>query len=269
MLISGVAPLVDPLVVITGAGSGLGRAMAASFCRKGIPVVGFGRSPSTLGQAEDSIASAIFTAMVVNVADEDAVKLAFRTLRERHGDPSILINNAAVYPHRDFMEESGTTFMQTLAVNLGGVVNCSRAVLDTMTISGRGRIVNVGSFAGQAPTPAGSAYSVSKGAARIFTQALVADVADRFPDIVVSTWMPGVLNTQMGLANGLDPDIAAEWGVDLAMRNDRSLNGAEFERNTEILPSRSAKRRVLDAVLRRRPAPARILGQFTAEPKAA
>ena len=120
-----------------------------------------------------------------------------------------------------------------------------------MTRSGAGRIVNVGSFADLAPQPASSAYSVSKGAARILTKALVADFSDRFPDIVITTWMPGIMATDMGRPDGLDPGVAARWGAELALWRDRSLNGAIFERDREILEPHSLKRRVRDRLLLR------------------
>ena len=118
---------------------------------------------------------------------------------------------------------------------------------------------HVATFADVAPLPASSAYSVSKGAARVFSRALVADLGDRFPDIVVTDWMPGMLATRMGIADGLDPDVAAGWGVALSLWHERSLNGAVFEMDREILPPRGVKGRLKDLLLLRSPpAPRRI-----------
>lgn len=259
MLVDGSAPPVRPLVVITGAGSGLGRSLALAFCNKGVPVVGLSRSETTLEQTLAASPKGLFTPMVVDVSEEAEVRAAFAMIHTKLGNVSVLINNAATYPHVDFLQETGATFMRTVAVNLGGVVFCTRAALDMMTVSGRGRIINVGSFADLAPQPASSAYSVSKGAARILSQALVADLGDRFPDIVVSTWMPGILRTKMGRSDGIDPDDAAEWGVDLALRDDRTLNGAVFDGDIEMVQARSLKRKLLDTLLRRRtPLPRRL-----------
>lgn len=248
-----------PLVVVTGAGAGLGRSLSVAFGRRGIPVVGFGRSLASLEETLAASQNGMFTPMAVDVSQENEVAEAFRAIRAGGGEVSTLINNAAVYPHVDFLHETGASFMRTISVNLGGVVFCTRAALDTMIVTGRGRIINVGSFADLAPQPASSAYSVSKGAARILTQSIVADLADRFPDIVVSTWMPGILRTKMGRADGIDPDQAAEWGVDLALRDDRTLNGVVFDGDLEVLHGRSMKRKVVDALLRRHvPAPRKL-----------
>jgi hypothetical protein len=100
---------------------------------------------------------------------------------------------------------------------------------------------------------------VSKGAARIFTRALIADIGDRFPGIVVTDWMPGMLATRMGIAEGLDPREAARWGAKLALWHDPSLTGTTWEMDREIPPPRSFKRRIADRVLMRPRAVARHL----------
>ena len=122
----------------------------------------------------------------------------------------------------------------------------------------RGRILNVATFADLNPLPASAAYSISKGAARIFTRALIADLADRFPGIVIGDWMPGMLKTTMGIPDGLAPEAAAEWGAELALRADPELTGAVFEMDTEVLPPRGLKGKLKDALLMRRRRPRRL-----------
>lgn len=242
------------IAVITGAGSGLGQALAVEMAAKGVHVVGFGRHKNTLEETGAMIAGERFTAMVVDVANPAEVREAFAEIRTL-GPVTILINNAAVFPRRDCLEETPESFMQTINTNLGGVFSCSHAALQVMTDTGLGRILNVSSFADIAPMPSASAYSVSKGAGRILTRALVADLGDRFPDIVISTWMPGMLATGMGVAEGLAPATAAKWGVALALWHDPTLSNAVFEMDTEILPARSLKRRIRDKLLGKSPTP--------------
>lgn len=240
----------EGIVVVTGTGSGLGRALAQVFCRKGFTVVGLGRGRATLEQTGTDLDG--FVPLVLDVADAAAVTQGFAQLRAQHGPIAALVNNAAVYPHRDFLDESGDSFAATMAVNLGGVVNCSRAALEDMTARGRGRILNVATFADLHPLPSSSAYSVSKGAARIFTRALIADLADRFPGIVISDWMPGMLATGMGIPDGLAPEVSAEWGARLALDCDPALTGSVFEMNREVLPPRGTKARIKEMILMRR-----------------
>ena len=247
------------IAVITGAGSGLGRALAVELTRQGVRVAGFGRRSAMLDETARLCDGGLFIAKTVDVSDTEAVRKAFTELRQEAGDVTILINNAAVYPHIDFLQETPESFMKTIEINFGGMVACAHAALKTMTESGIGRIIEVGSYADLAPLPCSGAYSVSKGAARIFTRALIADLSDRFPDIVMTTWMPGILATDMGLPDGLDPATAAKWGASLALWHDRSLNGAIFECDSEMLEARSLKGRIKDLVLlRKRPQPRRI-----------
>lgn len=243
------------LAVVTGAGAGLGRSMAVELVRRGVAVAGFGRNPGPLEETA-RIAGPGFRPMVVDVSDPNAVAAAFAALP---APVTILINNAAVYPRRDIFDETPGSFMDTLAVNLGGVVACTDAALRQMVLTGVGRIMNVSTFADLDPLPATAAYAVSKGAVRIYTRALVADLADRFPQIVINDWMPGALATGMGAPDGLDPAVAARWGVELALWHDPSLTGTVFERDRELLPPRSLKGRVRDVVLLGRKRKARRL----------
>ncbi|GGL56426.1 SDR family NAD(P)-dependent oxidoreductase [Wenxinia marina] len=241
--------LTDGIAIVTGAGRGLGRALALELARRGVRVGALGRDPAALdalaGESEGILP------LIADVADPAAVAAAFAQARA-HGPVRILVNNAAAYPRRDILDESADSFMATVATNLGGTVACTREALADMTDAGVGRILNVATFADVAPLPASAAYAVSKGAARIFTRALVADLGDRFPGIVVSDWMPGMLATSMGIADGLDPAIAARWGAALALWHDRSLNGTVWEMDRELPPPRSLKRRLADRVTLRR-----------------
>ncbi len=236
------------LAVVTGAGNGLGRALAIELARQGVKVAGLGRTKAALDETS-ALAGENFSLQVCDVSDASAVAATFKAL----GPVSLLINNAAVYPRRDFLDESAESFMHSVNINLGGVVACSRAALDNMVETGIGRIINVATFADIAPLPASAAYAVSKGAARVLTRALVADLGDRFPDIVITDWMPGMLATGMGIADGLDPAVSARWGAALALWHDRTLNGAVFEMGREVLPPRGLKGKVKDMILLRRP----------------
>lgn len=244
----------DGIAVVTGAGGGLGRALALELVARGVRVAAIGRSPGGIEETAAMAPEGRIMTVMADVADADAVRNAFAAITEA-APVSVLINNAAVYPRRDFLDESGESFAATVAVNLGGMVNCTRAALDGMVRTGRGRIVNVSTFADMAPLPASAAYSVSKGAGRILTRALVADLGDRFPGIVITDWMPGMLATRMGIADGLAPGVAARWGAALALWDDPALNGAVFEMNREVLPPRGLKARLRDALLMRRRPP--------------
>lgn len=244
------------IAIITGAGSGLGRALAKRLTEQGFTVTGFGRRQAALEETQ-ALCGQSFLPVALDISKPDDVAREIDGLAST-SPIAILINNAAVYPHRDFLDETPQSFAATMNANLGGVVNCSHAVLRHMVKTGQGRILNVATFADLNPLPTAGAYSVSKGAARILTRALIADLGDRFPGICIGDWMPGMLKTGMGIPDGLPPEQAAAWGAALATHADPSLNGAIFEMDHEVLPPRGLKGKVKDLVLLKRRKPRRV-----------
>ncbi len=250
------------VAVITGAGTGLGRALALRLTALGFSVVGIGRRSAALEESRALDSTRRFHPLPVDVGRPEQVRAAFDAIERDHGPVALLFNNAAVYPHRDFLNETPESFMATVDSNLGGMVACCHAALLGMARRGQGRIVNVATFADISPLPASSAYAVSKGAARVLTRALVADLGDRFPGIVIGDWMPGMLRTGMGIPDGLDPAQAARWGVELGLRCEPALNGAVFEQDREVPAPRGLKGRIRDLILlRATPAPRQLRPQ--------
>ena len=231
-------------IVVTGASDGLGRALSTALVGQGIRVAGIGRRMEALQDLQKGLEQGLFFPIEADVSDPEAVARAFAQIRSEAGPVTGLINNAAVYPHRDILDETPESFMHTIAINLGGPLFCAQEAFKDMIEQGFGRVVNVGSFADIAPIPVSAAYSVSKGAARILTRALIADLGERFPDIVINDWMPGVLNTKMGVADGVDPADVAGWGAKLVLWHDRRLMGLVFEGDRSALPQFSLKRRI-------------------------
>jgi NAD(P)-dependent dehydrogenase (short-subunit alcohol dehydrogenase family) len=244
--------------IITGAGSGLGRALAHKLAGQGLNVALIGRQENTLRETASAQPDRLFP-FVCDVADARGVQSTFDTIAETHGTPRILINNAAIYPRRDILDMPQGAFMNTMTVNLGGTVNATQAVLPHMIKDGVGRILNVATFADMSPLPMSAEYSTSKGAAQIFTRALIADIGDRFPDIVVGDWMPGMLATQMGIADGLPPETAAGWGAALAIMHDPAFTGTTFEMDREILSGSGLKRKLKAVLTLSRPQKARLI----------
>ena len=248
--------LTNASAVVSGGGGGLGRALCHALANAGVPVTLLGRNADALAETA-SANSDLLNPVVCDVASDADVAAAFANARARFGPVKLLINNAAVYPRRDFLATTPADFMQTVDINLGGLVRCSRAALDDMVADGTGRIMNVSTFADIAPLPTSAEYSVSKGAARILGRAMIADLSDRFPGIVINDWMPGMLATKMGIPDGLDPQTAAQWGAALALWHDPSLTGTIFEQDHEIVQGNSLKRKIKNLVLLRKPSPAR------------
>jgi NAD(P)-dependent dehydrogenase (short-subunit alcohol dehydrogenase family) len=230
------------IAVVTGASGLLGRALTVALARRGVAVAGIARSPFDPGDPG-------ILHLVADVRDPGAVAAAFDTIRQTLGVPTILINGAEVYPHRDILDETPQSFLDTVMTNLGGAFNCCHAALPQMVAAGRGRIINIVTFADIRPAPLAAGYSVSKGALRILTKSLVADLGDRFPGIVINDWIPGTHKPRKGVPDGVDPVLAAEWGANLALMHDRDINGLVFLQDHEHAAPQSLKGRVKDRVL--------------------
>lgn len=239
--------IIAEVAVITEASWGIGQAMAMALARKGVAVAGLARQ---MFQPE----SPGILPVVADVRDPKDVARAFADIRVQLGRPTILINNSETYPDRDILDETPDSFMDTVRLNLGGAFNCCHAALPDMVAAGRGRIINVVTFADVQPAPLAAGYSVSKGALRILTRALVADLGDRFPGIVINDWVPGTHQPRKGIPDGVDPRVAGEWGARLALMKSPDINGLVFLRDREHALPRSFNGRVKDRMLgRRRP----------------
>ena len=147
--------LLTGTAVITGAGSGLGRALALNLANRGMTVAGLGRRAEALDETAAE-AGDNFHAIPTDISDFDALRAAFDQISALP-PLTLLINNAATYPHRDILEESPESFMATMATNFGGMLTATRLSLDHFAETGFGRILNVATFADLHPLPTASA----------------------------------------------------------------------------------------------------------------
>ncbi len=197
-------PFSGKIVVVTGAGSGVGRGLAVGFCTDGAEVVSIGRTEADL-QATATLCSGRMRYVVGDVSREEDVDRLFREVREVGDRVDVLVNNAAEYPKRNFLDSSHAEWARTLETNLVGLAYCCRKALPGMLDRGYGRIINMGSFAWKGPIPASSGYSASKGAVSAFTKALASEIdRQRYPDVLVNELLAGVYRTRMS-ETGDDP----------------------------------------------------------------
>lgn len=237
--------------MVTGAGSGLGRALAREAIKRDDIVVAIGRDAAALAETGAGIDQTRYDTETVDVSDFVAVHAAVRRVLDRRGRIDALFCNAAVYPRISLVDQHAADWMKVLEINVGGVMASIQSVLPAMMKEAKGRIVVVGSFADMAPVPESSAYSVSKGALHPLVKAVVAELAGDFPDILVNEWVPGALRTQMGIPEGHDPAEAARWGMELLDLPAGGPSGRMFDRDRLVEPAQSLKRRVLRKLLRR------------------
>ncbi len=232
--------LENKTVIITGAGSGLGRELAKAFCEKGASVFGIGRSVETLNDTAKEVSGGSFNAMVVDVSDFVAVEKVVQHILDEQKHIDYWFNNAAVYPKVNFLNESAEEWTTALSINMSGVANCCKAVLPSMIANNTGRIFNLGSWAHLGPIADSAVYSATKGGVHVLTKAIGVDLASAHPqaNVEVHEWIPGHLNTQMSDYTGMEPSLAASWAVDIAMRPASKRNSI-FEQNWEWQPPKS------------------------------
>lgn len=189
----------QPVALITGAGTGVGRACCQSFAKLGYAVViNYSRSKSDATELEEQIVASGGTALVVccDVSDESAVQRMLAAVQDRFGRLDILVNNAAT---TEFIALGNLAEMTTekwdriLAVNLKGPFFCARAACDLLSASGRGAIVNVSSVAGHTGRGSSMAYAASKGALNTMTKSLAVALA---PKIRVNAVLPGPIDSR-------------------------------------------------------------------------
>ncbi|MEM1414738.1 MAG: SDR family oxidoreductase [Myxococcota bacterium] len=191
------------VVIVTGAGSGVGRGLAAGFCGDGAQVVGFGRTAADLEETAERYGQGRMSSVVGDLGSAEDIERLFAETEARHGRVDVLVNNAALYPKVLFLEQSMDDFEAALRVNVVGMARTCHRALPGMLERGYGRIVNVGSFAHLGPIPTAAVYSVSKGAVDVLTRALAVEITH--PNVRINHWIPGIYRTRMTPDAGEDP----------------------------------------------------------------
>jgi NAD(P)-dependent dehydrogenase (short-subunit alcohol dehydrogenase family) len=181
--------------IVTGAGTGIGRATAQLLARRGARVVAAGLQPERLRETVDAITSAGGEAIAVDadVSDPQAIEHIAARAQEAFGGAAILVNNAAIYPIGPWHEMDAEQWDAVFATNIRGYFLMARAVRPQMIARGGGAVVNVSSvtfFTGNALL---LAYVASKGAVIGFTRALAREAG---PDgIRANAVAPGAFPT--------------------------------------------------------------------------
>lgn len=212
-------PFGDRLVVVTGAGSGIGRATACAFAAQGAEVVISDIDEAGLDTtaAQIAAAGAVAHPYVVDVADAAAVEGFAAAVCDDHGVPDIVVNNAGIGAAGAFLDMPAEQFDRVIDVNLGGVVNGCRSFARRMVERGAGgHIVNVASMAAYAPLSSLNAYCTSKAAVYMFSDCLRAELDEA--GIGLTTICPGVVNTNIVSTTGFH----APQGRDAAVAGRRA-----------------------------------------------
>ena len=182
--------------IVTGAGSGIGRAIALRLVEAGAGVmiadVDIDGARATQALVEQSGGAA--ATLAVDVRDATAVNAMIDATAEHFGRIDLLINNAGLYPHSPFLETSEELYDRTVDVSVKGTFLCSQAFgRYRARVGGDGVIVNLGSRAGYRPSPQLAHYSAAKAAVIQLTQALALELA---PNVRVNAVAPGPIDSE-------------------------------------------------------------------------
>lgn len=216
-------PLTDRVALVTGAGRGIGRAIAVALAEAGADQLLVARTAQELAETAALVRSHGRTAVtaIADVADGAAVRQAVAAGLAQLGRIDILVNNAGVQPPiGPLVENDPGLWMQAVAVNLFGPLHCIQAVLPGMIERRSGKIINLSGGGATAPRPNFSAYAASKAALVRLTETLAEEVKPY--NIQVNAVAPGAVNTQM-LEEVLAAGPAA--GAELAAAQHRQAAG--------------------------------------------
>lgn len=182
-------------VLITGAAQGIGYETALEFARLGYGVVGVDCNENALVKLKNEIEALSANCLIYtcDVSDEECVRRVCADSLEKMESINVLVNNAGVW--RDawghFSDSDSATWKHYLEVNVLGTMYFTHAILPSMLKNQKGRIINIGSVAGEYGLGSGVTYSMTKGAVSAFTKALAKDVGVN--GITVNCVAPGTI----------------------------------------------------------------------------
>ncbi len=221
------------IAVVTGAGRGIGRAIAVELARRGCDVALFGRTVESLALAAEDVIAQGRRALAVpcDVSNADEVERAAARVLADLGVPSIVVANAGVVHRAPVESMTESEWDEVLDVNLKGTFLVTRAFLTCMRDLRRGRFLAIGSISSTMGTPRQSAYCAAKWGTVGFMKSLAEEL--RGTGLQAMCVMPGSVDTDMlkgsGFAPAMKPEDVAKTVAFLALDAPDAMNASSVE----------------------------------------
>jgi len=189
------------IAIVTGAGQGIGRAIAEKLHTEGATVVVTDVNESTARETAAAL-DGDAVGLVADVTSRDSVDAMVAAVKDTFGRVDVLVNNAGWDKASAFVDSDPADWDRVIAINLYGVLNTSKAVLPLMKEQGSGTVVNLASDAGRVGSSGEAVYSAAKGGVIAFTKALAREMA-RY-QVNVNCVCPGPTDTALFASMGGD-----------------------------------------------------------------
>ena len=234
------------VIAITGAASGIGRALAVDLARRGADLalsdIDADRLVETVTMCHGS--GTKVTSTIVDVADRRAVFSWADAVVAEHGRVNMIVNNAGVAVGATVERSSYDDIEWLMGINFWGVVHGTKAFLPHLKASGDGHVVNISSVFGLVSIPTQSAYNAAKFAVRGFSDALRIELEIERADVSVTTVHPGGIRTNIARNARVDASVGDVGG-------DATAFADEFDKFARTTPEKAA-RQIIRAVERNR-----------------
>jgi len=221
------------IAVVTGAGRGIGRAIAVDLARRGCDLALLGRTIESLADAAGDVVAAGRRALAVpcDVADSEAVAVAAARVMADLGVPNIVVANAGVVHRAPVVSMTDAEWDEVIDVNLKGTFLVTRAFLGRMLDLRRGRFIAIGSISSTLGTARQSAYCAAKWGTVGFVKSLAEEL--RGTGLQAMCVMPGSVDTDMlkgsGFAPAMQPEDVARTVSFLALDAPDAMNASNVE----------------------------------------
>jgi NADP-dependent 3-hydroxy acid dehydrogenase YdfG len=212
------------VAAITGAGSGIGRALALELAGRGCHLALSDIDGERLAQtAQEAQGPAIqVSTAVVDVADRAAVFAWAEACRATHGKVNLIFNNAGVALSSPAEATQPADFEWLMGINFWGVIHGTQAFMPHLRASGEGHVINISSVFGIIAMPTQSAYNAAKFGVRGFTEALRMELELEGGPVSATCVHPGGVATNIALAGRVDPALERISGVDAQTQRQRA-----------------------------------------------